>query len=400
MRIAFAFEGSLPSPQADAEVFMHTAAALSRRGHDVSFLFPRRSGLPDAASQIIDHYQIEGSVRIVPVPNPFERKTAQHGWQALRVPWTDEYRQCEVLYTRNTAILATAMRGRVPVFYDHYRPLPDQTPLLQPLLRSWMTHPRFLGMACHSDLARKSFLRIGVPPERLKVVHNGFDPTRMIPELSLERARDTLGWDRRRPTVVYTGRINQGKGLGVVFAMARALPEVDFVLVGAAGDGNPTEREAGAIDNVRLVPWQAPRATVPYLYAADVLLIPPSRRPLEEFGRTVLPLKVFLYLASGRPVLAGNTPDVREVLHHAKNAWLVEPGNVAEATEAVKKLCGDAELAAKLSARAKADSKTLTWDARAERLDAFLTERLSAPRVRDVASGWSVGPWLRECIRG
>jgi hypothetical protein len=40
MRIAFAFEGSIPSPQADAEVFLNTAAALARRGHAVSYPKP------------------------------------------------------------------------------------------------------------------------------------------------------------------------------------------------------------------------------------------------------------------------------------------------------------------------------------------------------------------------
>lgn len=398
MRIAFAFEGSLPSPQADAEVFLQTAAALRRRGHEVSVLFPSPSTPSSAIDEVVGYFDLDRALRLVPVPNPFGQKTLQHAWQAARVPWTRESRESDVLYTRNVAILGGAMQGKTPVFFDHYRPLPDQVPFIQPLLRRWMSDPRFLGMACHSNIARKSFLRIGIPSERLRVVYNGFDPARMVPELSKERARASLGWSPDRTTVVYTGRISETKGLDVVFAMADRLPSVDFVLVGSSGDGNRVERQAESKRNVRLVAWQSPRETIPYLYAADVLLIPPSASPLEEFGRTVLPLKVFLYLAAGRPILAGDTPDLREVLEHEENALLVEPEDVSQAARAVRRLCEDADLAARLAANAKAAAKKLTWDARAKRLDEFLTDRLSAPRVRDVELGWSLGGWLRECI--
>jgi len=400
MRIAFAFEGALPSTQADAEVFLNTASAMSRRGHDVSLSFASSPKRGDAVGAIRDYFDLEGQVRFVPVDNPFDHKTLQHGWQALRSPWLDHARSCDVLYTRNIVILAAAIHSGALVFYDHYRPLPDQTPALQPLLRRWMTHPRFLGMACHSDLTRKSFLRIGVPPERLRVVYNGFDPGRMPPDLSKAQARQELGWDPARPTIVYTGRVGEHKGLEIVLDMARHLPHMDFVLVGSSRDANRIEQEARAIPNVRLVEWQPPGRLAAYLYAADVVVIPPSDEPLREFGRTVLPLKVFTYLATGRPLLAADTPDLREVLEHGRNAWLVPPGDVAQAVEATRRLCEDVELGATIAARARADSREFTWDARAARLDAFLAERISAPRVWDATPAWSLSRWLRECVRG
>ena len=399
LRIAFAFEGAIPSPQADVEVFTQTAAALARRGHNVSLSFASGQGRTWSPDERLGASVIDSSLRFEPVYNPFAQTTAQHGFQALRVPFTKPFRASDVVYTRNVAIVASALRAGALVFFDFYRPLADQVPLLQPLLRRWMTHPRFLGMACHSELARRSYLRIGVPSDRLEVVYTGFDPARMQPEMSKEQARGELGWDPRRPTVVYTGRVNEKKGLETVLATAQTLPEVDFVLVGAAGDGNAVETEAERLANVRLVSWQSPRATTPYLYAADVLIIPPSSRPLEVVGRTVLPLKVFLYLAAGRPVLAGDTPDLREVLTHGQNAWLVSPGSVAEAAEGVRRLCGDTRLAEKLSTQAKADVTGFTWDARAARLEAFINQRLQAPRAREVASGWSFTKWVSQSFR-
>ena len=113
-------------------------------------------------------------------------------------------------------------------------------------------------------------------------------------------------------------------------------------------------------------------------YAADVLLIPPSELPLERYKKTVLPLKVFLYLAAARPILAGDTPDIADVLQDGANACLVPPDDVSAAVETLARLRTDSDLAGRLSAGAAATSEGLSWDARAERIDRFVRERLNA----------------------
>ena len=97
------------------------------------------------------------------------------------------------------------------------------------------------------------------------------------------------------------------------------------MLVGSEGEG-PVEAEAAALGNVRIVPWQAPGSLPAWLAAADVLLIPPSRAPLEQFRNCVLPLKLFAYFAAGRPILAPAAPDTAELLADGENALLVPPG--------------------------------------------------------------------------
>ena len=128
-------------------------------------------------------------------------------------------------------------------------------------------------------------------------IHNGFDPHRMDPVLSKQEARALLELPQQRRIVTYAGRINDKKGLDVILELADRMPEVLFVLVGSTGRG-PIEIEAEAKDNVRVVPWQTSSSISPYLYASDVLTIPPSTIPLQQVGNTVLPLKLFLYLAA------------------------------------------------------------------------------------------------------
>ena len=118
---------------------------------------------------------------------------------------------------------------------------------------------------------------------------------------------------------------------------------------------------------------RVPLAEVPaYLYAADCLVIPPTNEPLARFGRTVLPMKIFMYLAAGRPILAPRLPDIEEVLADGRTARLVPPGDGTEAAAVLASLLADRGLQEHLSAHALAAAGRYTWAARAATLVKFL----------------------------
>ena len=90
------------------------------------------------------------------------------------------------------------------------------------------------------------------------------------------------------------------------------------------------------------------------------------------------PLKLFEYMASGRPIVASDLPALREVLRPDENAVLVEAGDAEALAAGVARLLGDAALASRLAAQAREDVREWTWDKRAERIEALLeavTER-------------------------
>jgi glycosyltransferase involved in cell wall biosynthesis len=113
-----------------------------------------------------------------------------------------------------------------------------------------------------------------------------------------------------------------------------------------------------------------------YLYDADVLLIPPTAAPLHKHGKTVLPMKVFQYLASGRPILAPRLADSAEILNPLY-AVLVEPDNWEEAAQAVRRIFSEPNWSESLANQAKIDSQHYTWERRAQKIISFLNERLN-----------------------
>ena len=155
------------------------------------------------------------------------------------------------------------------------------------------------------------------------------------------------------------------------------------VLAAMSGGVDSAVAAARAVDaghevvGVHLALSETPDALPAWLHAADLLLIPPSRAPLERYRNCVLPLKLFSYLAAGRPILAPFAPDTAELLADGENALLVPPGESEAAAAALDRILGDAALAARLGAAARAAARELTWDRRAERIEAFLEARLS-----------------------
>jgi glycosyltransferase involved in cell wall biosynthesis len=104
-----------------------------------------------------------------------------------------------------------------------------------------------------------------------------------------------------------------------------------------------------------------------------------------ERSQTVLPLKVFLYMAAGRAILAPRRGDVEEVLTDGLTARLVAPGDGDGAARALQLLLDDGGLRAGLAENALSASVQYTWAGRARRIVEFL-EACASPGLGDRGS--------------
>lgn len=394
MKILFTFENPLPNYEADAEVFVNTAKSLAPLTQQ-SWLhvpLPRHSDA-DALSKDI-------GVRTIRALAPSRPAILRHLCCGLTLVLRREFREADLVYTRNLWVAWLALLFGQRVVFDHYRPWAEQIPPLQVWIYRIMCHRRFLVHICHSEYTRQKYLRLGIPAGRLECVHNGFEPQHLGVPMDGDTAKRSIGVEPGRTTVVYTGRINRKKGLELAVAAARRLPDIQFVLVGSYGDG-PIEQLAKGVVNLRIVPWQPRAALSAFIFAADLLLIPPTSQPLVEFGTTVLPLKVFMYLASGRPIIAGDTPDVSEILKHGRNAYLCPPDDLEALVAGIRALAGNPDLCGALAAAAREESRDLTWDARAQRIIAKIQPRLNAAYRGPWFWSWigQSARWLAHLIR-
>jgi len=373
LRIAYISTRPVPTRDTDTQQFVSTVDALAGAGADVDLIVPvpRETLARGAAAHLAEiraFYDVHRPFGLVPLhtvnPGPLQLERPLHALVATVALG----RRYDLVHTRSraTALLCAALN--VPVVFETYRRLAHDHPLFARALARAARREAFLGVITHSAAAAESIRRAGIPASKLAVVHNGFDPAKLMPRLSPSDARAQLGLAHAAPLVVYTGNVQPQKGLDTVLAMAAATPEVRYLVVGGKERDLATLRatiQSRRITNVETPGWRPASELSPWLYAADVLIIPPTARPLESWGRTVLPMKVFEYLGAGRPILAPALPDIGELLIDGDNARLVPPDDTEAAVRALRGLLAAPDVASALATSALATSHGLTWDARA-----------------------------------
>ena len=385
MKIAYIFDQPLPGKEADQMQLINTIAALSRHGCEVTLFLPASNvdDLP-TADALREYYKIDAPFKLDCIhsifPGPRIAEKVVHPLLCTTL-LRKKLRTFDLVYSRNIPAIVTSLGTGMPTMYDTYRPWPIQYAAMIPLFRLIFMDRNFLGIALHSEYSRQAYISKGFDPHKLLTAHNGYDKRYYTPALSKGEARALTGLERDAKIAMYAGRISMKKGLDHVLRLAQARPDVEFVFVGPGDESGEFARAAQHLANCQIIGWQPEDALPKYLFSADVLIIPPTAGPLQKTGNTVLPIKLFSYIAAGRAIYAPIAPDTAELLQHDRNAYLVEPDDEAAELNGFNALIDDDERMNRLSNEAAKDAQNLTWDARAEIIVDFMQRRLGEIRA-------------------
>ena len=163
------------------------------------------------------------------------------------------------------------------------------------------------------------------------------------------------------------------KGIGTMIA---ALPQLEknitMVFVGGSipeidGYTRVAEKEDCA-DRCIFVKRQPFDKVVEYELAMDVLVIPyPDKHHFRNYG---FPMKVWEYMAAGRPIVYSNLEIIREVLQ--ERATPFEAGSPRSLADSIRFVREGNESAEKISGKNPTEVKAYTWRARAENILNFI----------------------------
>src|SRR3990172_9095833 len=189
--------------------------------------------------------------------------------------------------------------------------------------------------------------RYGLPPEKLVVVPNAADTVHFAPRPA-EEAKRALGIPEDSPVVGWVGNLVAWHGLAYLVEAAgtvlTANPAAVFLIVGGGPERKPLEklvRDRGMAESFRFT-GSVDHAEVPaYIAAADacVVLIDVERYSVQ-YGFS--PLKLYEYLACGRPVVATRTAGF-EVVEEGDCGLLVDPRDPEAVAAALLSLLEDPE---------------------------------------------------------
>jgi starch synthase len=387
MRIVSLCHHTLPSHHTNTQQLVWTTTELARLAHQIEVVCCKSDAVGAGwRGRIADYYGLDAlpdSIDFVPVCSNQPNGILPEARADLRnVIYTRRNRR-DLVLTRDPFALTLALAAGLRCVFETYRVDINEDARFGPWRALNYHRKNLLGIVAHSDLCRRSFIEAGIPEEQVMTNYNGYAAAHFTPALTREAARTRLGLETTDRIATYTGRVDASKGTDFLVQIAQQLPDVVFLMVGA-NPGSEQERsvlrliEKAGAKNVRLRPRVPPPEVAAYLFASDCLVIPPTAAPLRRHGHTVLPMKTFSYLAAGRPIVAPDLPDLREVLHHDENALLVQPDNVETAAAAIGLAVSNRSIGEKLGYAARQNAAYFTWQARAERLSAFL-ENVCAP---------------------
>jgi glycosyltransferase involved in cell wall biosynthesis len=179
----------------------------------------------------------------------------------------------------------------------------------------------------------------GVEPGKTVTVPNGISPDLL--HAIVQRTAGKV--EKRRPVVAYAGLIGYNQGLEVVLEAARMLPGIDFVLAGDGPELPLLEQKARklSVDNVSFAGYLDREKLFELYRQSDVLVAHARSRP--TINASMVPIKLFEYMAAGRPIIYAGKGIAADLLRQLGCAVTVPPEDPEALSAAVAELLRDPE---------------------------------------------------------
>ena len=364
MRLLLVNWQDIENPQGGgAEIHLHEIfGRLASRGHEITLLCGGwRGATRRARLDGMDVHRVGTRSSFAPLAYPyFKRELASQSWDAIvedvnKIP----------LYTplwsrRRTVALVPHLFGGT-AFLELPAPLAAAVWFAErPLGRVYRKVP----FQAISESTRDDLVVRGIPRDQIEVIYPGIDAAAYTP---------APGTRADRPVFVYLGRLKKYKGVHLVIRAFAAMRNTGATLeIAGAGDYRPAlEALAQSLDlgaRVRFLGRIGESEKLALLRRAWGLVF---ASPKEGWGITNLEAA-----ACGTPVVASNSPGIRESVRHGETGFLVSHGDVPGMAAAMDRLAGSLELVEQLGQQARRFAETFTWERAAEHTERHL-ERLS-----------------------
>ncbi|HKO15109.1 MAG TPA: glycosyltransferase family 4 protein [Gemmatimonadaceae bacterium] len=371
MRILLVNWQDRENPQAGgAEIHLHEIfGRLAARGHDVTLLCGGWTGAPPRAR--LDGIEVH-------------RVGTRHSFPFLARRY---FQQCfgdvapslDVLVEDiNKVPLYTPRWGGVPcvvalvphlfggtAFQELAAPLAGAVWLAERPLGRVYRHTPFeaISISTAEDLAAR-----GIPRDHVQVIYPGIDTAFYTP---VPQSGDPRASARSpAPLFAYLGRLKKYKGVQLVIrSFARMRDRTATLEIAGAGDYRPRlealARSLDLGDRVRFLGRISEAEKLAMLRRAWALVF---ASPKEGWGITNLEAA-----ACATPVVASNSPGIRESVRDGETGFLVPHGDTAAMAVALDRLAGSRDLVQRLGVAARRFSETFTWERAAEETEQHLS---------------------------
>jgi glycosyltransferase involved in cell wall biosynthesis len=348
------------NPQAGgAEVHLHEIfGRLARRGHDVVLLCSGYGGAEQTIT--LDGMEVHrvGGRHTFPVKVRayYDAHLAARGFDVVvedlnKIPvWTPRWGARRVVCLVHHLFGTTAFR-------EASAPVAAATVLAEQTIPYVYRGVPFESV---SKSTAEDLVRRGIAASQIEVIYQGIDTAFFTPDAAARGPE---------PIFAYIGRLKRYKSVELILeAFSRLGHPTARLEIAGSGDWRPQlERTAGSLalgERVRFLGFISEEAKRALLRRAWAVAL---TSPKDGWGITNVEAA-----ACGTPVVASDSPGLRESVLDRETGFLVPHGDVAALTDVFGRLAGDPALVATLGARGRAFAEGLTWERAADHTEAHL----------------------------
>jgi glycosyltransferase involved in cell wall biosynthesis len=221
------------------------------------------------------------------------------------------------------------------------------------------------GLVCISEKQKEAMVEAHpIDREKIYVHHDGVD-LRSYENWTKTGAREDLGMELNEDIVMYTGHLYPEKDVETLVKAAKHFEEQCIIVGGYPDDISRIKSNITVPDNVTFTGFVPPSEIPLYQTAADVLVATVGANNDTDYFS---PLKLFEYMAAGKPMVVSRKPEFEEILSHQESALMVKPESVSEMAEAINRCLDDANLGMQLGQRARERVDQYDWRVRAQNI--------------------------------
>ncbi len=361
MKITYITPSGIPSKQANTVQVMRMCEAFSQHGHEVKLLCPSQS--TGSVSDVFRYYDVEESFEIRRLPwQPFK------GYQfSILAALSAYHSDTDLVYGRSIAgCYFSALLG-LDVVYESHVPADDIHPITDRMFQRLTKSDNLHSLVVISEALKDYYQSKYDIGDRVHVAPDAAPRQDGTPIEAIHRA------DGQQ--VGYVGHLYAGKGIQMIVDLARELSDSTFHVVGGTEqDIEKWRSKSGDLPNLTFHGFVEPNRVPDYLASFDVVVAPYQTQVHGAGGNTNLsrwmsPLKIFEYMAAGKPIVCSDLPVLREVLADGQNALLRPSDDIDAWAETIRELRYNRDLRDRLVTNAMRDfEENYSYKARAEKI--------------------------------
>lgn len=378
MKLRYITHWRFPSEKTMSPLIMKTCAEFARQGFEVELITPWRSNVDFKGIDPFEYHNVEQNFVFTKIPGI-----------DFHIPGMDKIRYfvMTIAFALSLVLYELFRSNKDVVYYSH--DIRDifllafiKKNIFLEIHDFYKTSSRFFNAAIFKRIS--GF--ISTNKIKMDVLHNEYDIpySKMIHKpnavsleqfavaMSKEEAQEKLSIRTQRPVVLYFGHLFNWKGVDTLLEAHKELKDFDIYFVG--GTKPDIERMKHKAQNMQATnvyfAGHRPHAEAAAWFSlADVLVLPNTGK-MDVSKYETSPVKLFEYMASGRPIVASRLPSIESIVTDDM-VWFFEPDNSTDLAQVIIQVISDPKRDVKTKL-ARQEVNQYTWEKRVITIREFI----------------------------